>query len=149
VEVCSGLTHVDNSRTSIPILFLQHTRLAIVGIRYALSTTNDTLALKASVITFIAYFNLGLWSDIGIANDALSIAILAQLADGNARLLSAHDQIGMMTNGHFFVLFVEDDDDGDDDVVEQEAKGTSLAIQSSYDASGSTPTRKKIDLLSR
>jgi len=52
--------------------------------------------LVVAEAALIADADEGCWPDVGIANWTLSVALVAKTADSNARLLAAHDEIGMM-----------------------------------------------------
>jgi hypothetical protein len=60
------------------------------------STAYNTFVLVIAEAALIADANKGCWPNVGIANWALSVALVAETADGNPRLLPAHDEIRMM-----------------------------------------------------
>ena len=60
------------------------------------TTAYDTFVLVVAEAAFIADADEGCWSNIRIADWALSIALVAETADGDARLFATHNKIGMM-----------------------------------------------------
>ena len=52
--------------------------------------------LVASVVAFITDPDEGAGPDVGVADDAAAVALLAQPADGHAGLLPAENQVGMV-----------------------------------------------------
>jgi len=95
-QIGLGTAQIDDLRTSVAIFLLNGALFAIIRIRNSLASTNHTTALVASIVAFVTNSNKEAWTDIGIANDALSITFCAQAANGDAGLFSAHDQIWMM-----------------------------------------------------
>jgi len=89
-------TQIDYFRTTVSIFFRYSALLAIVGIGDSLASTNHASTLVGPVIALITHSDESAWSDIGIAYDTFAIAFLAEPANGNARLLSAHNEVWMM-----------------------------------------------------
>jgi hypothetical protein len=81
-----GLTHV---------LFLLHAFLAVVGVRDSCPSADDAASGERPVVALLAHLRDDGGADVRVADDALAIAALAQPADGDARLLAAHDQVGV------------------------------------------------------
>ncbi len=71
--------------------------LAIIGIRHAQSTADDTLPLIGTVVALVADARNHVWVDKRITDDALAIALVAKTADGNARLLAAENEVGTVS----------------------------------------------------
>lgn len=92
-EVSLRAPQVDNLRAPVPILLLLRALFAVVGVRDPNPTTNYTTALERAVITLVTYAYERARPHIRIADHAFSVALLAQAANGDARLLSAHDEV--------------------------------------------------------
>ena len=69
---------------------------AIIGVRHAHPSADHAPPLEAPVIALVADVHDVLGIDEGVADDALSVALLAEPADGDAGLLAAHHQVGMV-----------------------------------------------------
>lgn len=95
-QISFGTPEVDNLRTAISVFLLLRALLAVIGVGDAETSANHAPALVGAVVTLVANSHQGTRSHIGIANHTLPVAFLAQAADGNPRLLPAHNQIRMM-----------------------------------------------------
>lgn len=91
---------VDNLRTAIAILLQARTLEAVERVTDALTTAHDALVLVVAEGALVADAHEGGGTHVGIAHGAFTVAFVAQAADGDAGLLAAHDEIGVVT-GHF------------------------------------------------
>ena len=79
---------------------------AIIGVRDPHATTDHAPPLEAAVIALVARVHDRAGVNEGIAYDALAVALLAKATDGDAGLLPAHHQIGMMLGHALKKLFI-------------------------------------------
>lgn len=100
-QIGLGRAQVDNLRTAIAVLLEQRALLAVVGIAHARPTANHAAALVRAIVALVADTHQRRRPHIRIADDTLAVALFAQTPNGDAGLLAAKDQIGMMT-GHRF-----------------------------------------------
>lgn len=70
--------------------------LAVVGIRDADAAADDAAAGVGAVVALVAYAHQRARPHVRVAHHALAVALLAQPPDGDAGLLAAHDQVGVM-----------------------------------------------------
>ena len=70
--------------------------LAVVGIRDANPAADDTAPSVRAIITLIANPYKSGRPHVRVADHALAIALLAETANGDSRLLPTHDEIGVM-----------------------------------------------------
>lgn len=89
-------SQIDNLRTAIPILLQPRTFEAVEGVRYAFSTADDAFVLVVAEAAFVADADKGRRAHVGVADGAFAVAFVAEAADGYARLLAAHDEIGVV-----------------------------------------------------
>jgi len=87
---------INNLRTAIPILLQPRTLKAIKRIRDTLTTANHAFILIVPEAALVADADEGRGADVGVADGAFAVAFVAEAADGDAGLLAAHDEIGMM-----------------------------------------------------
>jgi hypothetical protein len=88
--------HSAGSAPSTYIFFLQRALFAVIGVADAWSTADDASPLKAAVAAFFAYTHERGGPHIAVADWALAVALFAQPANADARLLPAHDQVRVM-----------------------------------------------------
>ncbi len=98
-QICPATTQIDNLRTSIPIMFQARTLEAIESIGDPLPTADHTLVLVVAEAALVADAHEGCRPHIGVAYGAFAVALVAQASDGDARLLAAHYEIGVVA-GH-------------------------------------------------
>jgi len=98
-EIRFGAPKIDNLRTSVSVLLLYRAFLAVVSIGNAGSAVNHAPSLIRAVVTLVANSHERTWTHVRVANDAFSIALFAESADGDPWLFAAEDQIRMML-GH-------------------------------------------------
>ena len=91
---------VDDLGTAIAILFEARAFEAVESVTNALAAADDALVLIVAEGALVADAHEGGRAHIRIANGALAVALVAQPAQRNARLLSAHDEVGVVA-GHW------------------------------------------------
>lgn len=89
-------TQIDDFRTTVSILLQARTFEAVESIRDTLATAYDTLVLIISEGALIADAGKSGRADVAVANGTLAVTLVAEASDGDACLLAAHNQIGMM-----------------------------------------------------
>jgi len=95
-EIRFGAPKIDNFWTSVSVLLLYRAFLAVVSIGNAGSAVNHAPSLIRAVVTLVANSHERAWTHVRVANDAFSIALFAESADGDPWLFAAEDQIRMM-----------------------------------------------------
>jgi len=95
-EIRPRTSQVDNFGATIAVLFQSCAFKAIKRIRNTLPTTYNTLVLIVPKRALIAYADQSSGSNVAVANGALAITFVAQTANSNAGLLTAHHKIRMM-----------------------------------------------------
>lgn len=58
-----------------------------------------------AVVALIANSNEDGGANVGIADNALSLALIAEATDGDAPLFAAHDEIGVMLGHSLIFIF--------------------------------------------
>ena len=104
-QVRPRTTQIDNLGTPIPILLQSRALETVESITDALAAANDALVLVVAKAALVADASDGSGAHVGVADRALAIAFVAKATDGDARSLTAHDEIWMMA-GHVCVLGV-------------------------------------------
>jgi len=89
-------TQVYNLRTSISILLQPHTAKAIERVADPLPTADNTFVLVVTETALVADAHKRRGSHVGIADGAFAVAFVAETADCDAGLLTAHDEIWVM-----------------------------------------------------
>ena len=97
-------SQINNLRTPIPILLEARTLEAIKRITDPLTTADDAFVLVVAKGALVADAHEGCGADVGVADGAFAVAFVAEAADGDAGLLAAHDEIGVMA-GHCCCCF--------------------------------------------
>ena len=108
-HIFPGSTDIYDPRAAISVLFQHCTFPAVIGICRAFPAANNTLSLRGTVIAFIAYPHLRRRLDVCITYRTLSIAFITNSSNGNARLFSAHYQVGIVLGCHFLLCFYKFD----------------------------------------
>lgn len=93
-QIRLGTPQVYNFRATIPVLLLLGAFFAVVSIRNAHSSTDDTPPLKGTIVAFIANTNEGAGPNVRVTNNTLTVTFLAEATNCDAGLLPAHDEIG-------------------------------------------------------
>jgi hypothetical protein len=89
-------SQIYNLRAAVAILLQTCTLEAVESITDALAAADDALVLVISIGTFVANAQERCRSHVRVADGAFAIAFVTQAADGDAGLLAAHDEIGVM-----------------------------------------------------
>jgi len=87
---------IDDFRATVSILLQYHAVLAVEGVADALSTTNNTFVLIIAEAAFVADAHERRRPHVGVAYGALAVAFVAKAPDGDAGLLAAHYEIGVV-----------------------------------------------------
>ena len=86
--------------TSVSILFLNRTFLAVVGIRNTRTTTDHTSTLIRAIITLVTDTNQGTGTNVWVTDHTLAVTLFTQSSNRYSWLFSTKDQIRMMFS-HF------------------------------------------------
>lgn len=100
-------SQIDNLRAAIAILLQTRTLEAVERVTDPLTTAHDALVLVVTKGALVADADQSRWTHVGIADGAFAIALVAEPADGDTGLLSAHNEIGVVA-GHFGWLILID-----------------------------------------
>jgi len=95
-EIRPTAAQIDNLRTAVSVLLQPRALEAVESVADALAAAHDTFVLVVAEGAFVADSNESGWSHVRVADGAFAVALVAEAADGDARLLAAHDEIGMM-----------------------------------------------------
>jgi len=95
-EVGTTGSEIDNLGATVAVLLQSRTLGAVVSVGYPWRATDDAPAAVGTKVAFVANADEGFGSDVGVADRTLSVALLAETADGNTGLPTAHYQIGVM-----------------------------------------------------
>jgi hypothetical protein len=89
-------SQIDNLGTTVAVLLQARAFEAVKGVTDALATADNTLVLVVAEGALVADPDQCGWAHVGVAHGAFAVAFITETADGDARLLAAHDKIGMM-----------------------------------------------------
>ncbi|KAK0378353.1 peroxin 26 [Colletotrichum limetticola] len=92
-QVGPGAAEVYNLGAPVAVLFEARALEAVKGVRDALAAADDALVLVVSERALVADADEGRGADVGVADGALAVALVAEAADGDAGLLAAHYEI--------------------------------------------------------
>ena len=95
-QISLRASQIDDLRTPIPVLFHLRTFSAIVRITNPRTAANHAPPLVGPVVALVADSNEGTGPHIRVADDAFTVALLAEAPDGDAGLLAAHDEVGVV-----------------------------------------------------
>ena len=98
-EICFRGSQVDDFRASVPVLLLNGALFAVIGVRDARPSADDTPSLVAAVVALVAYPDQRAGSNVRVTDDTATVTLFTQASNGHAGLLPAKDQIWMML-GH-------------------------------------------------
>lgn len=96
---------VDDLRTPIPVLLQARTLKTIERVTDPLAAAHNALILVVAKGTLIADAYEGRRTHVRVADGTLAVAFVAESADGDAGLLAAHDEIGVMARHFVLVCF--------------------------------------------
>ena len=94
-QIRPATPQIDDLRTPIPILFQPGALKAVESVGDALATADDALVLVVAEGALVADADQGGGADVGVADGAFAVALVAEAADGYAGLLAAHDEISV------------------------------------------------------
>lgn len=89
-QISPRTPQVDNLWAPVPVLFEAGALEAVEGVRDALTAADDALVLVVAEGALVADADEGGGSDVGVADGALAVALVAEAADGYAGLFAAH-----------------------------------------------------------
>ena len=89
-------SQINNLGATISILLEPRALEAVKRVRDSFAATDDAFILVVSERAFIADAHERGGADVGVADGAFAVAFVAEAADGDAWLLAAHDEIGVM-----------------------------------------------------
>ena len=89
-------SQIDDFRAPIPVLFHLRALSTIIGIRNTRTAANHAPPLVAPVVALVADSNEGTGPDVRVADHTFAVAFFAEAPDGDARLLAAHNEVGMV-----------------------------------------------------
>ena len=83
-------TQINNLRTPIPIFLQSRAFKAVERITYAFSSADDTFVLVVAEAALVADAHERCGTDVGVADGAFAVALVAEAADGDAGGFAAH-----------------------------------------------------------
>jgi hypothetical protein len=95
-QICPGTSQIDNLGASVAVFLQACTFKAVECITDSFTAAHDALVLVVSEGAFVTDADEGGRAHVGIAHGAFTIALVTQAADGNAGLLAAHDEVGVV-----------------------------------------------------
>lgn len=95
-QVCSRTSQVYNLGATIAILLQPRAFKAVERITDSLAAADGTFVLVVAEGALIADTDEGGWAHVGVTDGAFAVAFVTQAADGDAGLLAAHDEIGVV-----------------------------------------------------
>ena len=105
-EISLRRAQIDNLGATVAVLLHLSALFAIVRIADALVAADSAAALEAAEIALVADLDEGARPHIGVANDALAVALLAEAPNGHSRLLPAENKIRMvLCHASYFVEY--------------------------------------------
>lgn len=96
-QIRSRATQIDNLRTPIAILLQAGTLEAIKGVTNPFPATDDAFVLVVAERAFVADAYEGGGPHVGVTDGTFAVTFVAEAADGDAGLLAAHYEIGVVT----------------------------------------------------
>lgn len=84
---------IDDLGAAVTVLLEAGALEAVEGVGDALAAADDALVLVVAEGALVADADEGRGADVGVADGALAVALVAEAADGDAGLFAAHDQI--------------------------------------------------------
>lgn len=89
-------SQIYNLGTTVAVLFQTRAFEAVECITDTLATADDAFILVVAKRALVADPHQRSRAHVGVAHGAFAVAFVAKAADGDAGLLAAHDEIGMM-----------------------------------------------------
>jgi len=96
-QVGSGTSQVDNFRAPVSVLLKACAFKAVEGITDSLTATDHTLVLVVAKGAFITDADESCGTNVRVTHGAFAVTLVAKSTDGDARLLAAHNKIGVVT----------------------------------------------------
>ena len=98
-QISPRTPQIDNLRTPIPILLQARTLEAVEGVADPFAAAHDAFVLVVAEGALVADAHEGGGTHVGVADGTFAVAFVAEAADGDAGLLAAHYEIGVVA-GH-------------------------------------------------
>lgn len=95
-HVCPRAPQVYDLGAAVPVLLQPRALEAVEGVRDALAAAHDALVLVVPEAALVADAHQGRGPHVRVADGALAVALVAEPADGDAGLLAAHYEVGVM-----------------------------------------------------
>lgn len=95
-QICPRTSQIDNLGTTVTVLLQARAFEAVKGVTDSLTTADNTFVLVVAEGTFVTDSDQCGWAHVGVTHGAFAVAFVAEAADGDAGLLAAHDEIGVM-----------------------------------------------------
>jgi hypothetical protein len=95
-QVRPTAAQVYNLRTPVSVLLQARALEAVEGVADALAAAHDTLVLIVAEGALVADAHQRRRSDVRVADWTFAVALVAETADGDAGLLAAHYEIGVV-----------------------------------------------------
>jgi hypothetical protein len=92
-QVRPRAAQIDNLRTPVAVLLQARALKAVEGVGDAFAAAHDALVLVVAEGALVADARERRGAHVGVAHGAFAVAFVAQAADGDAGLLSAHDEV--------------------------------------------------------
>lgn len=92
-HICPRAAQIDNLGAAVTVLLEAGALEAVEGVGDALAAADDTLVLVVAEAALIADADEGGRADVGVADRALAVALVAEAADGDSGLFATHDEI--------------------------------------------------------
>lgn len=96
-QICPRASQIYNLGTAVPVLLEARALEAVERVGDALAAADDALVLVVAEAALVADTHEGRGAHVGVAHGTLAVALVAEAADGDAGLLAAHDEVGMMS----------------------------------------------------
>lgn len=98
-QVGPRAAQVDNLGAAVAVLLEARALEAVEGVGDALAAADDALVLVVAEAALVADAHERRGAHVRVADGALAVALVAEAADGDAGLLAAHDEVGVVA-GH-------------------------------------------------
>lgn len=98
-HVRPGAAQVDDLGAAVAVLLEARALVAVEGVADPFPAADDALILVVSEAALVADAHERRGPHVRVADGALAVALVAEAPDGDAGLLAAHDEIGVVA-GH-------------------------------------------------